>query len=66
MSKISFIVLTGFCFQSLLAGTGPPPPPAPQPPGFPIDGFLVVLVFIALITGYYLSQKYILNKKGSL
>ena len=57
-----------FSAQAAVSAEVTPPPPAgpPTPPGFPIDGFLVVLVFIALITGYYLSQKYILNKKGSL
>jgi hypothetical protein len=57
-----------FGFQLAIAGdtTPPPPPDAPLTPGLPIDGSLVVLFFIALVTGYYLSKKYISTKKGSL
>ena len=46
--------------------TPPPPAPPPPPPGLPIDGGLVVLFFLALVSGYYLSKKYISTKKGSL
>ena len=55
--------------QSLLAAPvepPQPPPPGPPPPGTPIDSGLVVLLFIALILGYYLSNKYITIKKESL
>ena len=51
---------------AVAAGPTPPPPTPPPPPGLPIDGSLLVLFFIALVTGYYLSTKYICTKKGSL
>ena len=37
-------------------------PPAPPPVGLPIDGGIVVFFFIALIIGYFITQK-IYNKK---
>lgn len=56
--------------QSLLAAPveppQPPPPPGPPPPGLPVDGSLMLLLLIALILGYYLSNKYITIKKESL
>lgn len=56
-----------FSVQAVIsANPTPPPPTPPPPPGLPIDGSLVVLFFIALVTGYYLSKKYISTKKGSL
>ena len=56
-----------FSVQAAIAANPTPPPPTPPPPpGLPIDGSLVVLFFIALVTGYYLSKKYISTKKGSL
>ena len=55
--------------QSLLAASvepPQPPPPGPPPPGLPVDGSLMLLLLIALILGYYLSNKYITIKKESL
>lgn len=55
--------------QSLLAASVEPPtptPPAAPPPGLPVDGSLMLLLLIALILGYYLSNKYITIKKESL
>ena len=69
MNKITTILAVLFSIQGVLAATTPdepPPPGPPPPPGLPIDGSLVVLFFIALVTGYYLSKKYISTKKGSL
>ena len=68
MNKIITILVVLFSVQGVFAQDVPPPPPpsAPVPPGLPIDGGLVLLFFVALISGYYLSKKYISIKKGSL
>ena len=67
MNKILTLIVVLFSFQAAIAANPTPPPPTPPPPpGLPIDGSLVVLFFIALVTGYYLSKKYISTKKGSL
>ena len=66
MNKIITILVVLFSVQGVFAQDVPSPPPAPQPPGSPIDGGLVLLFFVALISGYYLSKKYISIKKGSL
>ena len=67
MNKILTLIVVLFSVQAAIAANPTPPPPtAPPPPGLPIDGSLVVLFFIALVTGYYLSKKYISTKKGSL
>lgn len=59
--------MTISCQSLLAAPVEPPSPPPPTvPPGAPIDSGLVVLLFIALILGYYLSNKYITIKKESL
>ena len=67
MNKILTLIVVLFSVQAAIAaGTNPPPPTPPPPPGLPIDGNLVLLFFIALVAGYYLSKKYISIKKGSL
>ena len=67
MNKIITILVVLFSVQGVLAATPVgPPPPTPPPPGLPIDGGLVILFFLALVSGYYLSKKYISIKKGSL
>ncbi len=68
MNKIITILVVLFSVQGVLAADPTPPPPSgpPPPPGLPIDGGLVVLFFLALVSGYYLSKKYISIKKGSL
>ncbi|MCU4189846.1 hypothetical protein M9Q43_11840 [Flavobacterium sp. HXWNR29] len=67
MNKILTLIVVLFSVQAAIAANPTPPPPTPPPPpGLPIDGSLVVLFFIALVTGYYLSKKYISTKKGSL
>ncbi len=65
MNKIITILVVLFNVQGVFAQV-PPPPPAPLPPGLPIDGALVLLFFVALILGYYLSKKNISSTKGSL
>jgi hypothetical protein len=67
MNKTLSLIMVIFSVQAVIsANPTPPPPTPPPPPGLPIDGSLVVLFFIALVTGYYLSKKYISTKKGSL
>lgn len=67
MNKILTLIVVLFSVQAAIAADPTPPPPTPPPPpGLPIDGSLIVLFFIALVSGYYLSKKYISIKKGSL
>jgi len=67
MNKIITILVVLLSIQGVLAATPvEPPPPTPPPPGLPIDGGLVVLFLLALVSGYYLSKKYISTKKGSI
>ena len=66
MNKIITILVVLFSIQGVFANETPPPPSPPVPPGLPIDGGLVILFFLALVSGYYLSKKYISIKKGSL
>ena len=70
MNKILTILVVLFSVQGVFAQgvplPPPPPPTPPPPPGLPIDGGLVILFFLALVSGYYLSKKYISTKKGSL
>lgn len=67
MNKVITILVVLFSIQGVFAADpAPPPPTPPPPPGLPIDGGLVVLFVFALISGYYLSKKYISTKKGSI
>ncbi len=66
MNKIITVLVVLFSIQGVFAIETPPPPSPPVPPGLPIDGGLVILFFLALVSGYYLSKKYISIKKGSL
>lgn len=67
MNKIIAIIAILFSVQGVLAaGSTPPPPTPPPPPGLPIDGSIMLLLVLALGSGYYLSKKYISTKKGSL
>jgi hypothetical protein len=68
MNKIITILVVLFTIQGAFAAgpVGPPPPTPPPPPGLPIDGGLLILFVLALVSGYYLSKKYISIKKGSL
>jgi uncharacterized membrane protein len=67
MNKIITILVILFSIQGVSAAdTTPPPPTPPPPPGLSIDGGVVVLFVLAIVSGYYLSKKYISIKKGSL
>ena len=62
-AQIFFLIVSALSsVQMFAAAEPPPPPPGPPPPGLPIDSGVVVLFFIALITGYFITQK-IYNKK---
>ena len=56
-AQIFFILTMVLSSVQSFAADPPPPPPLPPPPGLPIDSGVVVLFFIALITGYFISQK---------
>lgn len=60
-AKIFFLIVSVLSSVQIFAAD-PPPPTTPPPPGFPIDNGVVILFFIALITGYFITQK-IYNKK---
>lgn len=67
MNKIITILATFFSVQvALAADPAPPPPTPPPPPGLTIDGGVVVLIFLSILSGYYLSKKYISINKRSL
>ena len=63
-AQIFFLLISALSsVQMFAADPSPPPPtPPPTPPGFPIDSGVLVLFFIALITGYFITQN-IYNKK---
>jgi len=63
-AQIFFLIVSTLSTVQMFAADPPPPPPAPPPPGLPIDSGIVMLFFIALITGYFITQK-IFNKKNS-
>lgn len=56
-AQIFFLIVSTLSSVQMFAVDPPPPPPLPPPPGFPIDSGVVVLFFIALITGYFITQK---------
>ena len=41
----------------------PPPPTPPPPPGLPIDGNILLLVFVAIVYGFYTLKKFKLQSK---
>lgn len=55
-AQIFFLIVSALSSVQIFAAE-------PPPPGFPIDSGVVVLFFIALITGYFITQK-IYNKKN--
>jgi hypothetical protein len=61
-TQIFFLLVSALSSVQMLAAVTPPPPPAPPPVGVPIDSGVVLLFFIALITGYFITQK-LYNKK---
>lgn len=51
------------CAGSFAASTDPPPPTPPPPPGLPIDGGVLILLFISVLFGLYKVYQFNLNKK---
>ena len=61
-TQIFFLLVSALSSVQMFAADPPEPPPPIPPPGLPIDSGVVLLFFIALITGYFITQK-IYNKK---
>jgi hypothetical protein len=67
MKKIIVTIVVLLCTKGVFSAppVGPPPPTPPPPPGLPIDGNILILFVLAIVSGYYLSKKFIDTKKGS-
>lgn len=63
---VAAFVLFGSQLSTAAEIADTPPPPSPPRPGLPIDGGLVAMFFAALVLGYFISRKYLFNKKSSL
>lgn len=63
ITLIVALVTSSFGFSQSVAAT-PPPPTPPPPPGLPIDTGVILLFFVALITGYFITQKIYKNKNS--
>jgi hypothetical protein len=63
--KISLSLLVLLTTLSTFAAppVGPPPPTPPPPPGLPIDSSIVLLVFVAIVYGFYTLNKFKLQSK---
>ena len=51
IASILFVLISFVCVAQVGGGPAPPPPAPPPPPGAPIDGGLLVGVFVALFYG---------------
>ena len=57
-TKMFFLIVSALSSVQMFAADSPPPPnPSIVPVGLPIDNGVVLLFFIALISGYYITQK---------
>lgn len=55
---VLFLVNSVLSFaQTPSAGSNPPPPPQRTPPEAPIDTYIYLLLFVAIIYGAYAIQK---------
>ena len=65
VKKISICVFLMFWVTNIFAqeGDGPPPPPG-EPEILPIDDYIGLLVFMALLIGYFVIRTY--QKKETL
>jgi hypothetical protein len=63
-TQILFLFIAVMCSNGWMLAQTPPPPSPPPPPGLPIDSSIVCLFFVALVLGYYITQK-IKTKKAS-
>lgn len=64
-NKISSVLVMLFtCVFSYAAPGGTPPPPTPPPPpGLPVDGGIMVLLFVSVLYGLYKIYQLNINKK---
>ena len=60
--KIVVLIFGFLCCNLTFAAPQPPQPVSPIPPGLPIDGNLLVLIFASVILGLYKIHTY---KKAS-
>lgn len=51
------LVIIGFTFSGVYAQETPPPPPGPPPPGTPVDGFLWLLLLVAISFAFFTMRK---------
>ena len=58
---IALILVSATSFAD--GGPNPPPPKTPTPPGEPIDGNIIILLFFALVLGYYKIHQFKKYKK---
>lgn len=63
LTVFAVLVAGGNCFA---APPAPAPNSPPGPPGLPIDGGLVVLLFAALLYGCYKVYQFTANTKASM
>lgn len=47
----------------LLQQTTPPPPMPPPPPGLPINQPILLLGLVAVLLGYFVTNRFLFNKK---
>ena len=60
---LSLLVSLATFFAYAAPPVGPPPPTPPPPPGLPIDNGVLLLVFVAMIYGFYTLRKFKLQSK---
>lgn len=63
-TQIFFLIVSALSSVEMFAADPPPPPPAPPPVGLPIDSGVVMLFFIALVTGYFITQNIYIKKNS--
>ncbi|KIX20734.1 hypothetical protein SY27_12665 [Flavobacterium sp. 316] len=65
INRIVFIVAFLMSFYNGFSQETPPPPTPPPGDPVPIDGGIVLMFFVAILFGYYISR-YFYNKKSSI
>ena len=64
--KNATILVVLLSTQCVFPARVPPPPPTPGPVGLSVDGGIFFLLIFAILSGFYLTKRYISNKKSSL
>ena len=62
LSVVGMLLTCMFGYAAPGGGT-PPPPSPPPPPGLPVDGGIVLLLFMSVIYGLYKLYQFNINKK---